>query len=138
MGVNGAVGLSRRHAADDVADGNARGALALLAIGNRLYAIGGLEGTTQVAVPEVYDPTKASWSDLPAMPHPRNHVGGYVDGNLACVAGGREPATNATIDCFNTTTATWQASVPLPTGTSGAAAAVLNGLTIVAGGEPSN
>lgn len=116
----------------------ARGALALLSIGGRLYAIGGLDGTTQVAVPEVYDPAKGTWSDLPAMPHPRNHVGGYVDGALACVAGGREPATNATIDCLDTATLTWRPPISMATGTSGAAAGVLNGLTVVAGGEPSN
>jgi hypothetical protein len=115
-----------------------RGALALLSIGQRLYAIGGLDGTTQVAVPEMYDPTKATWSDLPPMPRPRNHAGGYVDGALACVAGGREPATNATIDCLDTTTVTWRPPVLMPTPTSGAAAAVLNGLTAVAGGEPTN
>jgi Kelch motif protein len=115
-----------------------RGALALLGIGGRLYAVGGLDGTTQVAFPEVYDPTKATWSDLPSMPHPRNHVGGYVNGSLACVAGGREPSTNATIDCFDTTTLTWRSPILIPTATSGAAAVVLNGLTVVAGGEPSN
>lgn len=115
-----------------------RGALALLSIGRRLYAIGGLDGSTQVAVPEVYDLAKGTWSDLPAMPHPRNHVGGYVDGARACVAGGREPATNATIDCLDTTTLTWGPPIAMPTATSGAAAAVLNGLTVVAGGEPSN
>ena len=34
----------------------ARGALALLSIDGRLYAIGGRDGTTQIAVPEMYDP----------------------------------------------------------------------------------
>ena len=72
------------------------------------------------------------------MPHPRNHVGGYVDGALACVAGGREPLTNGTIACLDTTSLTWRPPVLMPTATSGAAAAVLNGLTVVAGGEPSN
>ena len=115
-----------------------RGALALLSTGRRLYAVGGLDGTTQVATPEVYDPTKATWNDLPPMAHPRNHVGGYVDGSLVCVAGGREPSTNGTIDCLDTTSLTWRPPILMPTATSGAAAAVLNGLAVVAGGEPSN
>ena len=72
------------------------------------------------------------------MPHPRNHVAGYVDGTLACVAGGREPATSGAVDCFDPTTGTWTSQVPLATPTSGAAATVLAGVTLVAGGEPSN
>jgi len=114
-----------------------RGALALLTVGGRLYAIGGRDGPTQVAVPERYDPRTGSWTDLPAMPAPRNHVGGYVNGVLACVAGGRSPDTSAALDCFNTTTSTWRPLATLPTATSGAAAAIMDGITIVAGGEPS-
>ena len=72
------------------------------------------------------------------MPAPRNHVGGYTDGALACVAGGRTPATSAAIDCFDTTSGTWESRPSLPTATSGAAATLMDGVTLVAGGEPSN
>ncbi len=72
------------------------------------------------------------------MPEPRNHLGGYVDGTLACVAGTREPTTNGTVDCLDTTTRTWRAPMPMPTPTSGAAAAIFDGTTVVAGGEPSS
>ena len=115
-----------------------RGALALLALGGHLYAIGGLAGTTQVAVPEVYDPATNAWSDVPAMPHPRNHVGSYVDGSKVCVAGGREPATSASVDCYDTATGIWSSLPSLPVPTSGAAATILGGVTMVAGGEPSS
>jgi hypothetical protein len=70
------------------------------------------------------------------MPAPRNHVGGYVDGALACVAGGRTPETSAAIDCLDPVTSTWQRRAALPIGTSGAAASVVGGVTLVAGGEP--
>ena len=72
------------------------------------------------------------------MPTPRNHVAGYVDGAVACVAGGRTPDTSAAIDCFDPATSTWAHRATLPAGTSGAAAAVIDGVTIVAGGEPAN
>ena len=116
----------------------ARGALALLSIDGRLYAIGGRDGTTQIAVPEMYDPHTNTWSDLPSMPAPRNHVGGFVEAGRACVAGGRTPATSAAIDCFDLATQQWNSRATLPTATSGAAATVLDGALLVAGGEPSN
>jgi hypothetical protein len=114
----------------------ARGALALLASGGRLYAIGGRDHSLQIAVPEVYDTASGRWSDLPAMPDARNHVAGYLDGALLCVAGGRTPDTSAAIDCFDPSTSTWRRHATLPTGTSGAAAAVVDGVAYVAGGEP--
>jgi len=113
----------------------ARGALALVAMSGRLYAIGGRDGGVQIAVPESYDPGTGRWVDLPAMPGPRNHVGGYLDNNSVCVAGGRTPFTSAAIDCFDPASATWGNRAALPTPTSGAAAAIIDGVTIVAGGE---
>ncbi len=114
----------------------ARGAPALVPLAGKLYAIGGRDRSVQVAVPEVYDPVTSQWVDIAAMPAPRNHVAGYVDGGVVCVAGGRTPDTSAAVDCFDPVTATWARRATLPVGTSGAAAAVIGGATIVAGGEP--
>jgi N-acetylneuraminic acid mutarotase len=113
----------------------ARGALSLLARDGRLYAIGGRDGGIEVAVPESFDPATNRWTDLPSMPDPRNHLAGYVDGALACVAGGRTPATSAAVDCYDPTRSAWQRRATLPRATSGGAAAVLGGTTLVAGGE---
>lgn len=115
---------------------HARGALALLAFDGRLYAVGGRDASTQIAEPEVYDPSAGTWSALANMPAPRNHVAGYIDGSLLCVAGGRTPDTSAAIDCFDPATDAWQSHGAVPTGTSGAAAGLIDGATIVAGGEP--
>ena len=54
------------------------GARALVASGAiGLYVIGGRDGSTEVAVPEAYDPrADARQDDLPAMPAPRNHLAG--------------------------------------------------------------
>lgn len=114
----------------------ARGALALVAVGSRLYAIGGTNDAGDVAIPEVYDPTTDTWSDLPAMPMPRNHLAGFVYQGQACVAGGRSPNT-ARVDCFDPMAETWTSLPDLPEATSGAGAAVLGGEIIVAGGEGS-
>jgi hypothetical protein len=114
-----------------------RGALSLVAVGERLYAIGGRDGEIQIAVPESYDPQTNAWSDIAPLPTPRNHVAGYLNGALACVAGGRAPATSAAIDCFDPASDRWRRQAELPVATSGAAAAVVDGVTLVAGGEPS-
>jgi Kelch motif len=114
-----------------------RAAAALLGVGPYLYAIGGLAGSTQIAQVERYDPATNTWTDLNEMPHPRNHVAGYVDGRFACVAGGREPSTSRSVDCLDPTTTSWRPGIPLPTPTSGAAAGIINGVLTVAGGESS-
>ncbi len=115
----------------------ARGALSLVAVGQRLYAIGGRDASVEIAVPEVYEPRSNTWTDAATMPHPRNHLAAFVDGVLVCVAGGRTPATSGAIDCLDTGSGTWQSSGVLPVPTSGAAATFTRGVTIVAGGEPS-
>ncbi|HWD07651.1 MAG TPA: hypothetical protein VHA57_01015 [Actinomycetota bacterium] len=114
----------------------ARGALTLLTVAGKVYAIGGLDGSSEVAIPEIFNPNTGAWTDLPPMPNPRDHAAGYVDGSFACVAGGRQPTTSVAIDCLDTTTSTWQAEVSLPTATSGAAAGIFGSLIVVAGGEP--
>lgn len=114
----------------------ARGALTLLSAGGKLYALGGLNGSSEVGIPEMYNPASNAWTDLPPMPRPRDHGAGYLDGDLACVAGGREPATSVAIDCLDTATASWQVEASLPTATSGAAAALFGTVVVVAGGEP--
>ena len=112
------------------------GALALVSLRGRLYAIGGRDRSAQIAATEEYDPGSGTWKVLPDMPAPRNHVAGYVDGARACVAGGRTPDSSAAIDCFDPATATWMHRLTMPTATSGAAAVVFGGVTFVAGGEP--
>ena len=93
----------------------ARAAAALLAVGRYLYVIGGIAGSTQIAQVERYDPATNTWRNITQMPRPRNHVAGYVNGQLACVAGGREPSTSSAVDCLDTTTTTWRPGIPLPT-----------------------
>lgn len=115
----------------------ARGALVLVGLAGQLYAVGGRDRSVEVAVPERYDPASNAWSDLPAMPDPRNHGAGYVEGAEVCVAGGRTPGTTAAIDCFDTQGSTWARRGQLDVATSGASASFFGGRLLVAGGEPS-
>lgn len=113
-----------------------RGGHTLLAAENRLYVIGGNAGAANVGPAEVYDPSSGAWSDLPAMPAPRNHVAGFVIyGADVCAAGGRSPNT-ARVDCFDLNTASWVQFPDLPRPTSGAGAtSLLDGRAVVIGGQ---
>lgn len=114
---------------------HARGGHALIAAAGRLYAIGGNTAAANVAPAEVYDPQSGQWSDLPALPAPRNHVAGFVYGANVCAAGGRSPNV-ARVDCFNFENMTWVRLPDLPRPTSGSGAATLeDGSVIVMGGQ---
>lgn len=113
----------------------ARGGHALVADQGKLYAIGGNNYAVDVAAVEAYDPDANSWTVIGSLPAPRNHVSGFVLGALACVAGGRSPAT-ARVDCLDTTTGAWSRLADLPQPTSGGGAATfLGGGVVVAGGQ---
>lgn len=67
----------------------ARGSLAVLALGGRLYALGGesTRGTVSDAV-ERYDPVTQTWSVLPAMPFRSHGLGAVAVGDAIYVMGG--------------------------------------------------
>jgi Kelch motif len=111
-----------------------RGALALVALGGRLYALGGIAGGGEVAPVEAYDPAIGTWSDVTTLPLPRDHGAGFTWYGQACLAGGRSPNT-ARVDCYDPGANAWSRLPDLPAPTSGAGAANLHGQAIVAGGE---
>lgn len=113
---------------------HARGALGVVAVGSKLYALGGNDGGNQVAVPEVFDTQARVWQDVSPMPAPRNHVASFAYRGQACVAGGRSPNV-ARVDCYDPASGGWQVMPSLPTATSGAGAAALADQVVVAGGE---
>jgi Kelch motif len=110
-----------------------RGALALVALGSTLYAVGGAAGN-EMAVVEAYDTIRDVWSDVATLPVPRDHGAGFAWQGLACIAGGRSPNT-ARVDCYDPLSNGWARIPDLPAPTSGAGATALGGQVIVAGGE---
>ena len=111
-----------------------RGALALVAAGDRLFALGGLAGGVEVAAVEAYDPATDAWSDVTILPQPRDHGAGFAFAGMACLAGGRFPTT-ARVDCYDPGRGAWSRLPDLPAPTSGAGATVIDSRVIVAGGE---
>jgi hypothetical protein len=113
---------------------HARGGLALVPLGGRLYALGGNDSHGEVAPAEEYDPQANRWRDLPDLPHPRNHVAGYASQGQACIAGGRAPNVEL-VTCWDVSANRWRDGPRLPVSTSGAGAGVAGQDPIVAGGE---
>ena len=114
---------------------HARGGHALIAAGGLLYAIGGNTAAANVAAVEAYNQGSGRWSDITALPVPRNHVAGFVFGTRVCVAGGRSPNTKR-VDCLDYQNRRWTRLADLPGATSGAGAVTLgDGSVIVMGGE---
>ena len=113
----------------------ARGGHSLIASQGLLVAIGGNTARGNVAPVESYDPAANAWTVLPSLPSPRNHVAGFVKGQLACVAGGRSPTTSR-VDCIAVANSTWDRMPDLPRATSGAGAVTFpSGAIVVLGGQ---
>ncbi len=114
---------------------HARGGHALIALGGRLYALGGNTRLGEVGPVEAYDPQSGAWSVIATLPVARNHVAGFVSDGRACLAGGRWPTTTR-VDCLDVATGTWSRMPDLPHATSGAGAATfLKGDVVVMGGQ---
>jgi non-specific serine/threonine protein kinase len=114
---------------------HARGALALIGLGDALYALGGRDSTgAEVGPVEVYRSGSGTWSDLRSLPAPRDHLAGFTYRGWACVAGGRSPNT-ARVDCYDPRARIWRQLPQLPVATSGAGAARLGRDVLVGGGE---
>jgi hypothetical protein len=113
---------------------HARGALALVAVAGRLYAIGGTDQGGEVAPAEEYDTSTGRWRDLPELPRPRDHLSGFAFEGMACVAGGRSPNVRF-VSCWDRGRGRWRELAPLPGPTSGAGGGLLGDVPVVAGGE---
>jgi N-acetylneuraminic acid mutarotase len=111
--------------------------------GQRIYAIGGYDGTNAVATVEAYDTAQKTWSTLPSMPTPRVYLGAASSPGRLHALGGwgatlitpvaaheiYEPAANA-----------WSSqAAPLPTGRAAFGAVTgPDGLIYVIGGQDPN
>ena len=113
----------------------ARGALALVAIEQSLYALGGKDGTgIEIGHAEVYKVKSRSWREIGILPAPRDHLAGFSYRGWACAAGGRPP-NSARVDCYDPARRAWRRLPNLPVPTSGAGATALGRDVLVGGGE---
>jgi N-acetylneuraminic acid mutarotase len=135
-----------------------RGALAAVAVGTKIYVVGGARipqgtdmpdglyggGPTELlGTNEVFDTVTNSWTTLRPMPTPRNHHAlAAIDGKVYAI-GGRVGScfsagwsSNVAVnEAYDLAADRWTARAPMPTARSGIAIAVVGGKAHVLGGE---
>lgn len=114
-----------------------RTGVAVAAVGERIYAIGGLNSAKN----EMLDPGAGSWTARPEMPTARGWAAAAVVDNMIYVIGGRasDGSDLSTIEVYDPTTETWSTRAR-PIGASwptkeGAVASVVNNRIYLLGGR---
>jgi N-acetylneuraminic acid mutarotase len=118
---------------------HARGAGAAAVVGNKIVVVGGRTAGTspaEVLPTEIFDGT--SWHDAASIPVPGDHLAAASDGTYLYAVGGRrlEATSNtAAVQRFDPVANRWIQLKAAPGKVSDAAAAIVGGRLIVAGGE---
>ncbi len=118
-----------------------RGAHVAVVFEGKIYAMGGANGGSAMAVNEVYDPATDQWTRLAPMPTPREHLAAAVIDSLIYVVGGRRSSfigmldNLARLEAYSPATNKWDELPGMPTPRGGLAAAALHGKLYVFGGE---
>lgn len=111
---------------------------AAVAIGAKIYVVGGAQSDRLVSPTYVYDTTADRWSTVAAIPTPRDHLAAAALGGRVCAIGGRRLSllqNLATFECYDPATDAWRAMPDAPTARGGLGATVISGRIYVAGGE---
>jgi N-acetylneuraminic acid mutarotase len=116
----------------------ARGALALVHVGGRLYAIGGAgRGDETLTRVEVYDIETDKWRRGPPLPVGRNHLAAVaLDGDVYALGGRLGDGSNLrVVHVLDEGASRWRSGEPLRIARSGFAAVTSAGRIIAFGGE---
>ena len=118
----------------------ARCHLAVVAVADRIYAVGGTDTAGSIRYPtvEVYDPRSDSWSEAAPMPTGRTLLAAGVVGNRIHVVGGADTVGGgrylAVHEAYDTSSDTWATKAPLPFPMAMLAVGVVDGTLYVVGG----
>ena len=133
----------------------ARGEHVAVALGSKIHVIGGrvkqgngddhFDSYIDSNVHRVFDTSTGKWKSAASAPTARNSAAAAVIDGLIYVVGGRYNAIQkdgsqlqqnvAALEAYNPMEDSWQILAPMPEALGGNAAAVLNGLLYVFGGE---
>jgi N-acetylneuraminic acid mutarotase len=107
---------------------------ALIALDDRLYAIGGVRDDAAV---HVFDPEAREWEtlDIPAGVTRRGASTLLVDGEIHVIGGVIDGAASRRHDVFDPQSGSWREATPLAEARSGAAAALMGGRVHLFGGR---
>ena len=103
-----------------------RNAPGVVALGGKIYAVGGFDGATVLKSGEVFDPAANSWRAIVNMSVARWLLG-------AAALGGKLYALSGEV--FSPLADSWSTIANMTTGRSSPGAAALNGKIYVAGGD---
>jgi len=115
----------------------ARAELGVVAVNDKIYAIGGwTSGMQDLDVVEEYDPVLDSWTAKTSMPTARRAVSvAVLDGEIWVIGGLSVVTATSTVEIYNATTDSWRAGPSMPTARYSAAAVVLDRKIYVMGGR---
>ncbi len=118
--------------------GPALNAPAAVAIGSRIYLIGGFAGVTDLptARVEVFDTRSKRWSAAAPLPSARGgHAAVVLDGKIHVLGGGNQLSTLADHSVYDPATNRWARAAPLPRPEGSVAAVALGGRIVAIGGR---
>lgn len=105
-------------------------------VGDKIYCIGGSDGSRTVSNNEVYDPQTDSWKTEAPMPTARAGLGIVAVNDKIYAIGGYNDSSKylGVNEMYDPMTDTWKEKKEMPQGRSSFATAVLNGKIYVIGG----
>jgi kelch-like protein 2/3 len=104
-------------------------------LGDKVYAIGGFNGSLRVRTVDVYDPTTDSWTACCSMEARRSTLGVAVLNNMVFAVGGFDGSTGlSSAEMFDPTTQEWRMITAMSTRRSSVGVCVLNSLLFAVGG----
>lgn len=95
-----------------------RGRFKIAVLNDKVYAIGGSNGTTELDSVEMLDmATAGQWVKMPKLPLARSNMGVCtLDGLIYCIGGWNGQVGIKQCDVFNPEKGTWSSIAPLHTG----------------------
>lgn len=111
---------------------------AAVAIGPRIYLIGGFSGVSNLPTDRVrvYDTRTREWSDAAPLPAPRGgHAAVVRDGRIHVFGGGNNRSTIADHSLYDPATDRWTELAPLPRAEGSPAGVVFDGAVWAIGGR---
>jgi N-acetylneuraminic acid mutarotase len=120
----------------------ARSGLGVAVVEGKIYAIGGLNNDTQLAVNEEYNPVTDTWTTKASMPTARSGFAVAVYQNkIYCIGGTTGDSANlvsgftGATEVYDPATDTWETKKPMPTPRADLCANIVNGRIYCMGGK---
>lgn len=113
----------------------ARGRFQIAVLGDKVYAVGGSNGTTELDTVEMLDLSVGRWTNMPRLPLARSNLGVCdLGGVIYCVGGWNGQVGIKQCDIFNPETSKWSTIAALNTGRYQAGVAAFKNMVYAIGG----